>query len=335
MTLSDMDHSLGAALASRYTLERELGRGGMATLYLARDLRADRPVAIKVIRHEAAAKLGPTYARLDHPHILSLHDSGEVDGRLFFVAPYVKGESLRQKLARERQLPLVDTLDIIGAVASALTYAHEHGVVHRNIKPENILLSAGESNGSAVHPLVTDFWIASTGLTSGTPSYMSPEQAAGGDIDGRSDIYALGCVAYEMLAGDPPFTGSTAQAIRARHSVDPVPALHTVRSTVPRGVERAITRALAKAPADRFDTASEFAQALAAGHSPRRITRRAGLVQMASAALAVAAVTAAIWLRGAGPAVVASAARIAVLPFYPALSATPHSRAWVATSPSP
>jgi TolB-like protein len=316
--------------AGRYILEREIGHRGMATVYLARDLRHDRPVSLKVLRHESTATLDPEWflreikigARLDHPNILALHDYGESDGRLFYVTLYVEGESLRQKLVRERQLPLADTISIVTAVARALTHAHGHGVVHRNIKPENILLSVGESTDPAVHPLVADFWIASTGLAPGTPSYMSPEQAAGGDIDGRSDIYALGCVAYEMLAGNPPFTGSTDQAILARHSVDPVPALRTVRSTVPLGVERAITRALAKAPADRFETASEFAQALAAGHIPRRIPHRAVLAQVVSAAFAVAAVAAAVWLRGSEPPVLPSAARIAVLPFLSASNDT-------------
>ena len=316
--------------AGRYILEREIGHGGMAAAYLAGDLRHDRPVTLNVLRHESTATLDPERflreieigARLDHPNILALHDCGESDGRLFYVTPYVEGESLRQKLVRERQLPLADTISIVTAVARGLTHAHGHGLVHRDIKPENILLSAGESNGLAVHPMVADFWIASTGLAPGTPSYMSPEQAAGGDIDGRSDIYALGCVTYEMLAGNPPFTGSTDQAILARHSVDPVPAIRTVRSTVPLGVERAITRALAKVPADRFDTASEFAQALAAGHMPRRIPYRAGLALAVSAAFAVAAVTAAVWLRGSDPPVLPSATRIAVLPFLSASNDT-------------
>jgi serine/threonine-protein kinase len=206
-------------------------------------------------------------ARLTHPHILPLHDSGAVEGRLFYVMPYVEGESLRQRLERESELSLEETLYIIKAVASALDYAHREGVVHRDIKPENILLHQGE-------PLVADFGVAraldaaggekltETGLALGTPAYMSPEQAASGRLDGRSDVYSLSCVAYEMLAGTPPFTGPTARAILARHAVDKVPPLRTVRPTVPPGVEAAIERALAKVPADRFPTAGEFSSAL-------------------------------------------------------------------------
>ncbi|HET7241360.1 MAG TPA: serine/threonine-protein kinase, partial [Gemmatimonadales bacterium] len=266
-----------AALADRYRVERELGRGGMATVYLARDLRHDRPVALKVLRPELAASLGPERflqeiriaARLQHPHILPVHDSGEAAGRLWYTMPYVEGESLRHRLAHEGQLPVDRAVRIASQVLSALGYAHAHGVIHRDIKPENILLEGDEA-------VVADFGVAraisaagqerltETGLALGTPTYMSPEQATGSrDLDGRSDLYAVGCVLYEMLAGAPPFIGVTAQQLLARHAMDPVPPLRTVRATVPEAVERSVMRALAKVPADRFPTATDFAQALA------------------------------------------------------------------------
>src|SRR6266513_1619979 len=221
---------LTAALAGRYAIERELGAGGMATVYLARDLKHDRDVAVKVLRPELAAAVGAdrflaeikTTANLQHPHILPLHDSGEANGSLFYVMPFVQGESLRDRLVREQQLPIDDAVRIAREVADALAYAHEHGVIHRDIKPENILLQGG-------HALVADFGIAlaiqqaggqrmtQTGMSLGTPQYMSPEQATGErTIDARSDIYALGTVTYEMLAGEPPFVGPTTQATIAR-----------------------------------------------------------------------------------------------------------------------
>ncbi len=268
--------ALVSTLAGRYTIERELGAGGMATVYLAQDLKHRRQVAIKVLRPELAAALGrerflrevTTTANLRHPHILPLFDSGEAGEFLFYVMPFVEGESLRDRLAREKQLPLDDALRIAREVADALHYAHTHGVVHRDIKPANILLDNG-------HAVVADFGIAraitaagsealtETGLGVGTPLYMSPEQGAGENMDGRSDQYALGCVLYEMLAGAPPFTGRTAQAIMARRLTDPVPPLRTVRESVPVHVEQVINRALSKAPADRFATAKQFAEALA------------------------------------------------------------------------
>ncbi|HEX6617839.1 MAG TPA: serine/threonine-protein kinase, partial [Gemmatimonadales bacterium] len=295
------DSRLAAALSDRYRIERELGRGGMATVYLAHDLRHDRPVALKVLRPELAASLGPDRflqeiriaARLQHPHILPLFDSGEAvvsreslvasdslatnDSRLtsflYYVMPYVPGESLRDRLARECQLPLDQAVRIATQVLSALGYAHAHGVVHRDIKPENILLEGDQA-------VVADFGVAraitaagdarltETGITLGTPAYMSPEQALGTrELDGRSDLYAVGCVLYEMLAGQPPFGGATAQQLIARHAMDPVPPLRTVRDTVPEPVERSVTRALAKTPADRFRTAGDFAEALAAPHT--------------------------------------------------------------------
>jgi serine/threonine-protein kinase len=290
---------LAAALADRYTIVRELGRGGMATVYLAQDLRHDRPVALKVLHPELAASLGPERfqreirmaARLQHPHILSVHDSGETLGRLWFTMPFVEGETLRERLRRERQLPVPDALRIAHEAASALEYAHRHDVIHRDIKPENLLLT---TDGEV---LVADFGIARAlgsmdqeltepGMSVGTPSYMSPEQAGGeGTIDARADIYALGSVVYEMLAGEPPFTGPTAQAIIARKFTETPRPLRSVRDTVPEAAERGVSRALARAPADRFPTAAEFARALESGSAeavtpaspqpaPRRPTAR-------------------------------------------------------------
>ena len=274
--MPELVERLRIALADRYALERELGRGGMAQVFLAHDRRHERAVAIKVLRHEIAAALGAERflreiqiaARLHHPHILPLYDSGAAGDLLYYVMPYVEGESLRQRLDRETQLPLDDALAITRQVAAALAYAHGHDVVHRDIKPENILLESGEA-------VVADFGIAraisaagsdkltQTGIAIGTPLYMSPEQAAGsGAIDGRSDLYSLACVLYEMLAGHPPFSGGTAQAILARHALDPVPPLRTARGTVSAAVERALDRALAKSPADRYATAPLFAEAL-------------------------------------------------------------------------
>jgi len=277
------------ALAGRYTVERELGHGGTATVYLAQDLKLGRPVAIKVLRREIAAAVGAERflreieiaARLTHPHILSLHDSGAANGFLYYVMPYVEGESLRGRLNHEPQLPLAEALRITRAVAEALSYAHGHGVVHRDVKPENILLS-----GETV--LVADFGIAraitaasgenltETGIAVGTPFYMSPEQAAGErQIDGRSDVYSLGCVVYEMLAGGPPFAGPSAQAILARHALDPVPPLRTIRPELPPAVDRALGKALAKAPADRFATAAALIDALAEPDAQPSLAKRA------------------------------------------------------------
>ena len=268
--------SLTAALADRYRLERELGQGGMATVYLAQDFKNHRKVAIKVLRPELAAMIGAerflaeirTTANLQHPHILPLHDSGEADSFLYYVMPFVDGESLRDRLNREKQLPISDAIRIATEVAGALDYAHRRGIIHRDIKPENILIQEGVA-------MLADFGIAlavteaggsrltETGLSLGTPQYMSPEQAVGErDLDGRSDLYALGCVLYEMLAGEPPYTGRTAQVVMARQLTDPVPPLRTVRESVPVTVEQAINRALAKVPADRFATAMQFAEAL-------------------------------------------------------------------------
>ncbi len=290
--MTDVIHRLTSALASRYRVERELGAGGMATVYLAEDLKHHRHVALKLLRPELAAALGTERflreieiaAQLHHPHILPLYDSGEVHAErsegpsiLYYVMPYVEGESLRQRLNREKQLPLEDAFQLAREVADALGYAHSHGVVHRDIKPENILLESG-------HAVVADFGIAraisaaggekltQTGVAIGTPYYMSPEQAtADREPDGRMDVYSLGCVLYEMLTGAPPFTGSSAPAIMARHSLDPVPHIRTVRSTVPESVEHVVFRALAKVPADRYATARQFADALAAAASEAQV----------------------------------------------------------------
>src|SRR5215213_8043213 len=268
--------TLQTALAGRYAFERELGRGGMATVYLARDLTRDRYVAVKVLLPELAVTLGlarflreiDVGTRLQHPRIVGVLDSGTADGVLYYVMPFVDGATLRDKLNREKQLSVDDTIQITQQVADALAYAHSMGVIHRDIKPENILL---DGTGA----LVADFGIARavsvaggenltrTGMAVGTPTYMSPEQAMGSkDVTPESDIYSLACVTYEMLAGQPPFTGPTAMALLARHSLDNVPSLKIVRGTVPDAVEDAIVRAMAKVPADRFRSATDFAAAL-------------------------------------------------------------------------
>src|SRR6266446_9918374 len=279
---------LTAALAGRYAIERELGAGGMATVYLARDLKHNREVALKVLRPELAAVLGAERflreisisARLDHPHILTLIDSGESEGFVWYVLPYVQGESLRNKLTREQQLSIEETVRIATQVASALDYAHRHGVIHRDIKPENILLHEGEA-------VVADFGIAlavreaggprltETGLSLGTPQYMSPEQATGGRaLDARSDVYSLAAVVYEMLAGEPPHTGPTAQAVIAKLLTEPPTRLQVVRADVPPGVAAAVARALAKVAAERFASAGAFAAALAAAPATRVAEQR-------------------------------------------------------------
>ncbi|MGE5092533.1 MAG: protein kinase domain-containing protein [Bacillota bacterium] len=274
--MTDLRDRLASGLADRYTLGRELGQGGMATVYLAHDLRHDRDVALKVLRPEISAAMGADRflreiklaAGLTHAHILPVFDSGEAGGLLYYVMPSMEGRSLRERLDRERQLPLSESLRITREVASALDYAHRHNVVHRDIKPENILLHEGAA-------MVADFGIGKalsaqgasltqTGLSLGTPAYMSPEQAAGDlGTDGRSDLYSLGCVLYEMLTGEPPFTGISAQAIIAKRFVAPIPRIQATRD-VPAAVDTAVTRALARTPADRFPSAAEFAAALLA-----------------------------------------------------------------------
>jgi eukaryotic-like serine/threonine-protein kinase len=306
--------SSGTSVCGRYRVERELGRGGMATVYLARDLRHDRLVALKMLRPELSGAVGTDRflreisiaARLQHPNILPLFDSGTVvigggPARPFYVMPYVAGESLRARLQRETQLGLEEALGICGQVASALSYAHAQSIVHRDIKPENILLEAGRV-------VVADFGIAQaldlaggeklteTGLSLGTPAYMSPEQAAAGQVDARADEYSLACVLYEMLAGAAPFTGATPRAIMARHALDPMPPLRSARPEIPPQLETVLRRALAKVPGDRFASAGEFAAAVA-GSGP---------------ALGASAPTLTRWLAGAGALVAATLAAVAV-----------------------
>src|ERR1043166_7052783 len=274
--MSSVPERFRRALSDRYLIERELGAGGMATVYLASDLRRGRSVALKGLRPELASLIGPERflreieisGKLNHPHILPLFDSGEADGLPYFVMPFIEGESLRDLLIREGQLGVPQALQITREVADALAYAHAQGFIHRDIKPENIMLSNG-------HALVADFGIAravtaaggadkltGTGMAIGTVDYMSPEQATGsGQVDARSDLYSLACVLYEMLVGAPPFAASTAQPVIARHLVDPVPPIRTVRSTVPVPGEAAILAALAKSKADRFANGKEFVEA--------------------------------------------------------------------------
>ena len=326
-----------AALADRYTIVRELGAGGMATVYLCEDLKHKRKVALKLLRPDLAEALGAerflreieTTAALHHPHILALYDSGNADGFLFYVMPYVEGESLRDRLNREKRLPLEDALLIAREVADALSYAHSRGVIHRDIKPENILLESG-------HAVVADFGIAravtaagserltATGTSIGTPAYMSPEQAAGdAELDGRSDLYALACVLYEMLAGQPPFTGVTADVLVRQHLTVEAPPVTNFRPAVPTQVVAALQRALAKTPADRFNPVAQFSEAiLSAGTSARpiagrisrwRVTRVAALA--AGFVLAASAVAILVARRGEQSDAAVSATSVAVLPF--------------------
>jgi serine/threonine protein kinase/Tfp pilus assembly protein PilF len=309
--LTERESTLEEALRDRYILERELGRGGMATVYLARDVKHDRLVALKVLHPDLAATLGPQRflreiklaARLQHPHILSVHDSGEAgtrgsgSERLWFTMPYVEGESLRDRLKREGQLPIEDAVQITRQAAQALDYAHLHAIVHRDIKPENILLTR---DGNA---LVADFGIAralgadeqltGTGVAVGTPAYMSPEQAAGErTIDHRTDVYSLACVVYEMLAGEPPFTGPTAQAIIAKRFSTVATPVRVLRPDVPEHIEQAIATALARAPAGRYASSGEFAHALASPVRPKSDTRRVARLTAVSIGILLLAATA-------------------------------------------
>jgi len=310
---------LSAALADRYAIERELGSGGMATVFLARELKHDREVALKVLRPEIAAQLGAERflnevkitARLDHPHILTLIDSGESDGFLWYVQPYVRGESLRGKLNREKQLGVDEALAITRQVAGALDHAHHHGVIHRDIKPENILLHEGEA-------MVADFGIAlalteaaesrltATGLSLGTPQYMSPEQATGErHLDARSDVYSLAAVLYEMLAGVAPHTGPTSQAVIAKLLTERPTRLRAIRGSVPPQVETAVARALEKTPADRFHSAAEFAASLqptTSAFPTAEPSRRRQAVFPLVAAVLVIAIGAYLLLRQGSPA---------------------------------
>ena len=340
--MADTLQRLQTAFAGRYVLERELGRGGMATVYLARDTANERDVAVKVMHPELSASLGgdrflreiQLAEKLQHPGIMGMYDSGQTGDLLYYVMPFIEGESLRDRLERESQLPLEDAVDIARQVAEALAVAHANDVVHRDIKPENILLT-----GERV--VVADFGIAravtvaggekltQTGMAIGTPVYMSPEQASGErGIDGRADQYALACVLYEMLAGQPPYTGPTPMAIMARHALDTVPSIRIVRSTIPENVDESIQQALSKVPVDRFPTIDAFARALADPSAPRRHTvatavfpavRRPKWHRWAAAAVVVAAVGGgAAWLgaRGGPPVDLGDdARRLAVLYF--------------------
>src|SRR5262245_10963838 len=332
---------LKEALASQSRVDPELGRGGFAAVFLAHDVRHARPVALKVLHPEIAATLGPERfkqeiklaARLQHPHILGVFDSGETNGQLWFTMPFVEGETLRDRLVRDKQLPLEQAVRTIREVADALDYAHRHGVIHRDIKPENILLTEG-------HALVADFGIAralnqgaitATGMAVGTPAYMSPEQASGtANVDARSDVYSLGCVFYEMLTGEPPFTGPTPQAILSRVLTEAPRAVRQTRPGVPPAIDAAAARAIARVAADRFQTAGEFGAAVGQAEEARRTAdaisaqmpaaplparRRARLTHAAAHAVA-AAITAALWI-GMRPRVTepTSSKRLAVLPF--------------------
>ncbi len=296
---------VAGALSGRYSIERELGRGGMATVYLARDSKHGRLVALKVLRPELAATLGPdrflreiqVAARLTHPHILAVHDSGESDGVLYYVMPYIEGESLRERLSRETRLPMTEAVKIGREVADGLDYAHSRGVIHRDIKPENILLGAG-------HAVVADFGIAralsaagiagvtAQGTVLGTPTYMSPEQASGDtDVDGRSDIYSLGCVLFEALVGSTPFGGRSAHAMLIRRMTEAAPRLRTIDAGMPPVLDAVVAQALATSPADRFATAAELSGALERadrlGHGAGQISEVSGAHRLADASIAV------------------------------------------------
>ena len=342
-TIMDLLEQLKAALGQRYRVERELGHGGMAIVFLAEDLKHRRRIAIKLLKPELSAALGSERflreieiaAPLQHPHILPVYDSGEAAGLLYYTMPFVDGESLRERIARDGPLPVDEALTIARTVGDALQYAHERGVVHRDIKPENIMLSAG-------HALVADFGIARalqaagaehltlTGMVLGTPLYMSPEQVGGSEVDGRSDQYSLACTLFEMLSGKPPFTGPSPQAVLARHSIEPVPALRATRETVPPSVEATVKRAMAKQPGERFGSMRAFVNALgstgSAATRPISISTALGTQRwrrLALAGLATAAVVAGAWwaverrTARSGPSPQSSNAvtAVAVLPF--------------------
>ena len=323
----DVRSRLDEALHGRYRVTGEVGSGGMATVYRAEDVRHGRTVAIKVLLPELAESIGAerflreieVTAGLTHPNVLPLLDSGTADGLLYYVMPFMEGESLHDRLQREPQLPLDDAVVIVRQVAAALEHAHERGIVHRDIKPANILLHDGQA-------LVADFGIAkavtaaggevltSTGLSIGTPLYMSPEQIDGSQaLDRRADVYALGCVLYRMLVGEAPFTGSSSAAIMARHAVDRAAPLTTVRSELPRALDRAVRKALAKSPADRWPSTMRFAEAVekAGGLDPHEERRKAKRTRTVAASVVVLAILAVTWLGFRGP---ASPVRVAVLP---------------------
>ncbi len=318
--MSETLSHLQVLLGERYTIDREVGRGGTATVYLARESKHERDVAVKVLRADIGALLGAARflheikltSRLHHPHILPLYDSGEADGVIYYVMPYVEGESLRDRLRREKRLPVDDALRISREVADALSYAHAHNIVHRDIKPENILLAGG-------HALVADFGIAraisrsggekwetvtSSGVVVGTPAYMSPEQATGErELDGRSDIYSLGCVLFEMLTGEAPFIGPDGELRLARRFTERVPSVRALRDTVSEHVDAVIAKALECDRADRFRSAPEFLEALSGGpisttarERVRVSARRRRMLWIASGGLAIAAALAALWV---------------------------------------
>ena len=331
---SSLPELLRAGLADRYRIERELGAGGMAVVYLARDLQHDRDVALKVLRPELGVASGADRfdreirlaARLVHPNILPLLDSGTTDGQLWYTMPYVEGETLRARLLRERQLPLEDVVRLTTEMADGLDHAHARGILHRDIKPENILLAAG-------HALIADFGVAraladsndritATGFAVGTPGYMSPEQSSGeGSIDARSDQYGLASVSYEMLAGEPPFTGPTAQAVIARRLSQPPPSIRVIRPAIPESMDAALRRALAPVPSDRFGSTSEFARALAGASTSVGVTapmRRARWGLLAAIAGASVGAGLSLFRPGASPPPGEPAdrtVRLAVLPF--------------------
>ena len=333
--MAEAREGLSGVVAGRYRVERLLGEGGMATVYLGRDLRHDSDVAIKVLRPELAAHLGGERfvreiritAQLQHPNILPVFDSGEADGRAFYVMPFVEGETLAQRLRREGPLPIEDALAVVAEVADALAYAHERGFVHRDVKPSNIMLTHG-------HAILSDFGIAramdaaagdaltETGLSVGTVTYMSPEQALGEAVDGRTDIYSLGCVLYELLAGTPPFTGSR-QAVLARHSVEPVPSVRSLRDSVPEDVEWVIEKAMAKAPSDRFRNAGELKEALldrvgtsAARPPPRPSNRNRRVGALAAVAIVALGAVSAWFMATARTAPELDPSRVMVVPLH-------------------
>ena len=319
---SELLARLRASLAGRYAVERRVGEGGMALVYLAQDLVHPRAVAIKVLRPELASAIGSDRflreialaSRLQHPNILGLYESGESDGFIYYTMPFIEGETLRDRLDREKQLPVPDALALVRQIGGALGYAHRQGVVHRDVKPENILLRGGQA-------LVADFGIAravsqaggqkltQTGMAIGTPIYMSPEQSMSDAIDGRADLYSLGCMLYELLVGEPPFAGSNPRALMARHSMEVVPSMQVVRATIPDAVEDAVMRALAKTPADRFATVEDFVAALDGAESGpatqrartqtmtslRRPRRRMGALQIGLLGVGLFAAAAGVW----------------------------------------
>ena len=329
--MAELPPGLATALQDRYRLDRELGQGGMATVYLAHDLRNNRPVALKVLRPELAALLGRERflaeirltAKLDHPNVMTLLDSGDAGGVLYYALPYVRGGSLRQHLDEEGRLSIEETTRIVSQIASALDHAHAQGVIHRDIKPENILLHEGV-------PMLTDFGIAlavreaggerltETGLVVGTPQYMSPEQATGDRLlDARSDLYSLGAVAYEMLAGEPPVLGGSAQAIIAKLITERPTPLRVMRDQVPDGIARAVERALAKVPADRFRSGAEFVKALNAPTVAHPHLRRHALAAAGGALIVGVAMFAGKWVADRRTHPPLSSSMIAVLPFAP------------------